>query len=102
MRSKRQDVAKADVVIVNPTHFAVALVYDPKENDAPFVVAKGQGYIALKIKERAQEHDIAIVEDKPLAQALYKTTDIGHVIPFELYHAVAEVLAYVYSLRDGN
>ena len=102
MSRMMQDVAKADVVIVNPTHFAVALVYDPKENDAPFVVAKGQGYIALKIKERAQEHDIAIVEDKPLAQALYKTTDIGHVIPFELYHAVAEVLAYVYSLRDGN
>lgn len=102
MSRMMQDIPEADVVIVNPTHFAVALMYDPETNDAPLVVAKGKNYIAIKIKELANEHDIMIVEDKPLAQALYKTTEIGQAIPAELYHAVAEVLAYVYSLRDEN
>ncbi|HHW71084.1 MAG TPA: flagellar biosynthesis protein FlhB [Clostridiales bacterium] len=99
MNRMMQEIPNADVIIVNPTHYAIALVYDPDKNDAPFVVAKGKDYIALKIKEKAAEHHIAIVENRSLAQALYNTTEIGQVIPPELYHAVAEVLAYVYSLK---
>ncbi len=95
-----QEIPHADVVIVNPTHYAIALVYKPDKNDAPIVVAKGQGYIALRIKKEAAEHHITIVENKPLAQALYDTTEIGQAIPPELYRAVAEVLAYVYSLKQ--
>ncbi|NMA94757.1 MAG: flagellar biosynthesis protein FlhB [Clostridiales bacterium] len=100
MSRMMQEIPKADVVIVNPTHIAVAIVYDSDENDAPIVIAKGQGYVAENIKERARQHNIAIVEDKPLAKTLYDTTEIGSVIPAELYHAVAEVLAYVYSLDN--
>jgi len=99
MRRMMQNIKKADVVITNPTHIAVALMYDNEINDAPVVVAKGQDYIAQKIKEEAIKYSIAIVENKPLAQSLYKTTEIGDSIPPELYKAVAEVLAYVYSLR---
>ncbi|WP_434564190.1 flagellar biosynthesis protein FlhB [Thermoanaerobacterium thermosaccharolyticum] len=99
MRRMMQNIKKADVVITNPTHIAVALMYDNEINDAPVVVAKGQDYIAQRIKEEAIKYSIAIVENKPLAQSLYKTTDIGDSIPPELYKAVAEVLAYVYSLR---
>ncbi|TCW38674.1 flagellar biosynthetic protein FlhB [Thermohydrogenium kirishiense] len=99
MRRMMQNIKKADVVITNPTHIAVALMYDNEINDAPVVVAKGQDYIAQKIKEEAIKYSIVIVENKPLAQSLYKTTDIGDSIPPELYKAVAEVLAYVYSLR---
>lgn len=95
-----QDVKKADVVITNPTHIAIALMYDNEINDAPIVVAKGLDYIAEKIKEEAKKYSIAIVENKPLAHSLYKTTEVGDSIPPDLYKAVAEVLAYVYSLKE--
>jgi len=94
-----QEVPKADVVITNPTHFAVALKYDPEQADAPVVVAKGMDYLALKIKQVAQEHGIVTMENKPLARALYNQVEIGQTIPPELFQAVAEVLAYVYRLQ---
>ncbi len=94
-----QEVPKADVIITNPTHFAVALKYDASVGEAPIVLAKGQDLIAQNIKKIAGENDVPIVENKPLAQALYKTVDIGDFIPTELYEAVAEVLAYVYNLK---
>ena len=93
------EVPQADVVITNPTRLAIALTYDTATMEAPKVVAKGAGIIAKKIKEIAKEHDIPIVEDKPLAQALYKTVDTGAHIPENLFQAVAEVLAYVYGLK---
>lgn len=94
-----QNVPKADVVITNPTHFAVAIEYKPDKNDVPIVVAKGQDYVALRIKEIAKANKVEIVENKPLARALYAKVEIGQAIPEELYQAVAEVLAYVYSLK---
>ncbi len=94
-----QAVPLADVVVTNPTHLAVALKYDPDKSEAPFVVAKGQRKIAEQIKAVAREHDIPIVENKPLAQALFKMCDIGQVVPANLYRVVAEVLAYVYRLK---
>jgi len=99
MRRMMQHVPTADVVITNPTHYAVALIYDEKTHNAPVVVAKGQDYVALKIKEIAKEHGVYIEENKPLAQSLYKMCDIGQEIPSELYQAVAEILAFVYSLK---
>ena len=95
-----QDVPKADVVITNPTHFAVALRYDTKESTAPIVVAKGADYVAQKIKEIAKDNKIEIVENKPLARMIYHNVDLGAEIPPELYQAVAEVLAYVYRLKN--
>ena len=95
-----QDVPKADVVITNPTHFAVALRYDTKESTAPVVVAKGADYVAQKIKEIAKDNKIEIVENKPLARMIYHNVDLGAEIPPELYQAVAEVLAYVYRLKN--
>jgi len=92
-------VPEADVVITNPTRLAVALKFDADEMDAPMVVAKGAGEIARKIREIAREHDVPLVEEKPLARALYKTVEIDQFIPVELYRAVAEVLAYVYRLK---
>lgn len=92
-------VPQADVVITNPQHLAVALRYEAQEMAAPTVIAKGAGFIAEKIKQIAREHDIPLVEDKPLAQLLYKTVDIGQTIPPHLYQAVAEILAYVYRLK---
>ena len=94
-----QELPKADVVITNPTHYAVAIKYDPEVADAPIVIAKGEDYLAQKIKEIAREHDIEIVENKPLARMLYANVDIGGLIPPELYQAVAEVLAFVYHLK---
>lgn len=94
-----QELPKADVVITNPTHIAVAIKYDPSAMDAPKVVAKGARLIAEKIKSIAHEHNIPIVENKPLARILYKTVDIGAQIPPDLYRAVAEVLAYVYKIN---
>ncbi len=94
-----QEIPKADVVITNPVHFAVALRYNPDEHDSPVVVAKGRDYVALKIKEIANKNHVAVVENKPLAQALYSSTEIGQTIPPELFHAVAEVLAFVYNLK---
>lgn len=92
-------VPEADVVITNPTHFAVALKYDREKMSAPVVVAKGAGYLALRIKEIAREADVPLFEDKPLARGLYRTAQIGEEIPEDLYVAVAEVLAYIYSLK---
>ncbi|MDH4098957.1 MAG: flagellar biosynthesis protein FlhB [Nitrospirota bacterium] len=101
MAKKRmmQEVPKADVVITNPTHFAIAIKYDPLSMAAPQVVAKGTELIAQKIKEIAKEHKVPVVENKPLAQTLYKTVEIGQFIPPNLFQAVAEVLAYVYKLK---
>jgi flagellar biosynthetic protein FlhB len=95
----RQDVPKATVVITNPTPLAIALVYQREEMVAPQVVAKGAGYVAERIKAIAQEHAIPLVENKPIAQQLFKTVDIGETIPEGLYKAVAEILAYVYRLE---
>lgn len=98
MRRMMQEVPKATVVVTNPTHFAVALKYD-KDLPAPMVIAKGQDFMAQRIKEIAKENRVVIVENKPLARTLYSLTEIGEVIPPELYQAVAEVLAYVYRLK---
>ena len=98
-RRMMQDVPKADVVIVNPVHLAIALQYDPQQADAPVVLAKGQGYLASKIKEVAREHKVAIVEDPPLARTLFGAVDIGDVIPPQFYQAVAEVLAFVFRTQ---
>ena len=94
-----QQLPEADVVITNPTHFAVAIKYDPDRYDAPYVLAKGEDYLAQKIKEIAREHDIEIVENKPLARMLYHNVELGEQIPPELYQMVAEILAYVYGLQ---
>ncbi len=94
-----QEIPKADVVITNPTHYAVALQYDTGRMEAPTVLAKGRDYVALKIKEAAGKHGIVIMENRPLARALYDQVEIGQTIPAELFQAVAEVLAYVYKLK---
>lgn len=98
-RRMMQRLPEADVVITNPTHYAVAIKYDPELYDAPYVVAKGADYLAQKIRETAKEHHIEIVENKPLARMLYANVDVGNVVPPELYQAVAEVLAFVYHLQ---
>ncbi|MGM0370207.1 MAG: flagellar biosynthesis protein FlhB [Bacillota bacterium] len=95
-----QDVPDADVVITNPTHFAIAIKFNIEEMEAPVIIAKGQDEIAQKIKKIARENEIEIVEEKPLARALYKMADIGDEIPPELYQAVAEILAYVYQADE--
>ena len=96
MMSKVKD---ADVVVVNPTHYAVALMYDPLKVPAPVVVAKGVDFVAFKIREIAKNNGIPIVENKPLARSLYKLVEIDAIIPQELYVAVAEILQYVYSQK---
>ncbi len=98
-RRMMEAVPEADVVITNPTRLAIALKFDAREMIAPRVLAKGAGHIAGRIREIAREHQIPVVEEKPLAQALYKMVEIGDYIPAELYRAVAEVLAYVYRLK---
>ena len=98
-RRMMQELPKADVVITNPTHYAVAIQYDQEKYNAPIVLAKGADYLAKKIKEIAKENDVEIVENKPLARMLYANVEIGAVIPPELYKAVAEVLAFVYHLK---
>ena len=92
-------VPKADVVVTNPTELAVAIQYDPLQMAAPVVVAKGAGVLAQRIRRLALEHNIPVVERKPLAQLLYKEVDVGRPIPDDSYAAVAEVLAYVYKLK---
>jgi flagellar biosynthesis protein FlhB len=92
-------VPKADVVVTNPTHFAVALKYDPVSMGAPMVVAKGQDLLAKRIRETALEHGVAVFEEPPLARALYRHVAVGAYVPGNLFHAVAEVLAWVYALR---
>ena len=98
-RRMMQELPQADVVITNPTHYAVAIKYDPEVADAPVVIAKGEDYMAARIKEVARENKIEIVENKPLARMLYANVDIGQTIPPELYQAVADVLAFVYHLK---
>ena len=90
-----QDVPKADVVVTNPTHFAVALAYEGG-GSAPRVVAKGQDEVAARIREVARENKVPLVENKPLARTLYRTVEIGREIPADLFEAVAQVLAFVY------
>ncbi len=99
-RRMMQDVPKADVVITNPTHYAVALKYDAGTKTAPVLLAKGADLLAQKIKEVARENDIEIVENKPLARMIYATVEIGREIPPELYQAVAEILAAVYRAKN--
>jgi len=101
-RRMMQEVATATAVIVNPTHYAVALRYDHETMATPMIVAKGKNYLALRIRQRALEHGIPLVENPPLAQALYKSVDVGREIPAHLYRAVAEVLAYIYRLTRAR
>ena len=98
-RRMMQQVPQADVVITNPTHFAVALKYDPEKFDAPFLVAKGEDFLAARIKDMARENGVEIVENKPLARMIYYNVDLGYPIPPELYHAVADILAAVYNTK---
>lgn len=98
-RRMMEDVPKADVIITNPTHLAIALKYDPAKYAAPVILAKGADHMAAKIRELARDHEIPIVENKPLARTIFKTLDVGQVIPRELFEAVAEVLAYVFKLK---
>ncbi|MEH7882757.1 flagellar biosynthesis protein FlhB [Bacillus sp. JJ1609] len=100
MRRMMQEVPKADVVITNPTHFAIALKYDDQKSDAPIVVAKGVDFVAQKIKLIAKENEIVTVENRPLARALYSQTEIGDAIPEEFFKAVAEILAFVYQAKN--
>ena len=99
-RRMMEQVPEATVVITNPTHLAVALKFDAASMSAPQVVAKGAGYVAERIRALAAEHGVPIVEQKPLARSLFKGVDIGAYIPADLYQAVAEILAYVYRLRE--
>ncbi len=95
----RNTVPKADVVVTNPTHYAVALQYDRTTMSAPIVLAKGKGFLAQRIKAVAKEAGVPVLERKPLARALYGSTEVGSQIPYELFKAVAEVLAYVYKIK---
>ncbi|WP_134686212.1 flagellar biosynthesis protein FlhB [Brevibacillus migulae] len=99
MRRMMQEVPKADVIITNPTHFAVAIQYEAGTMTAPTVIAKGQDYVALKIKEIAKKNGVITMENKPLARALFSQVEIGQQIPEDMFKAVAEVLAYVYKLQ---
>ena len=94
-----QQVPTADVIVRNPTHFAVALRYDSKKDTAPVVVAKGQDYLALKIIDIASANHIPMKEDRPLARALYATVKVNEEIPAQFYQALAEVMAWVYQLN---
>jgi len=99
MQRMMQEVPNADVIITNPTHYAIAIKYDESKTDAPFVVAKGVDFIAQKIKLIAKENDVVMVENRPLARALYDQTEIGQVIPEDFFKAVAEILAFVYKTK---
>ncbi len=98
-RRMMQNVPNADVVIRNPTHYAVALQYDPERHSAPIVIAKGQDSLAMRIVAVAEQHDIAITENKPLARGLYENVELNAEIPDQFYQPVAEVLAFVYNLK---
>jgi flagellar biosynthetic protein FlhB len=97
-RNMMKDVAKATAVVVNPTHYAVAIRYEQGVMAAPVVVAKGKNYLAARIRRRANENQVPIIENPPLAQALYKSVEVGQEIPAHLYRAVAEILAYIFKL----
>ena len=99
-RRMLQEVPKADVIITNPTHIAVALLYERSNMEAPTVIAKGAGVIAERIKKIAKENNVPIIENKPLARTLFKAVELGEYIPESLYKAVAEILAYVYRLKN--
>lgn len=99
MRRMMQEVPTADVVITNPTHYAIAIKYDDGNMDAPVVVAKGVDFIAQKMKMIATEHDIVMVENRPLARALYDQVEIDEAVPEEFFKAIAEILAYVYRIQ---
>ena len=96
-----KNIPEADVIIANPIHIAVAIKYDPETMSAPMVVAKGKRKLAEKIKSIAYEHDIPVIEDPPLARSLYSSVEIGWEIPYELFQAVAEVLALIYRIKDA-
>ena len=100
MRRMMQNVPEADVVITNPTHYAVALRYNSMIDKAPVVLAKGVDFAAKRIRDKAREHDVAIVENAPLARSIYADVDIGEEIPYELWESVVEILAYVFSLKN--
>jgi flagellar biosynthetic protein FlhB len=100
-RRMMQEVPKADVVVTNPTHYAVALRYDSKKMGAPRVVAKGKGLVAEQIRAIAGENKVPLYSAPPLARAIYYSTDLDAEIPAGLYHAVAQVLAYIFQLREG-
>jgi flagellar biosynthesis protein FlhB len=97
-----QAIPEADVIIRNPTHFAVAVKYSEGADSAPKVIAKGQDRVALRIIDKAIESGVMVVENRPLARLLFATVDVDREIPSELYHAVAEVLAFVYKLKKGE
>jgi len=101
-RNMMKDVPKATAVIVNPTHFAVAIRYQVESMAAPLVIAKGKNYLALRIRAKALEHQVPIIENPPLARALYESVEVGQEIPENLYRAVAEILAYIYKLMHGK
>ena len=97
-----KDIPKATAVIANPTHFAVAIRYQIETMAAPVVLAKGKNYLALRIRQKAVEHEVPVIENPPLAQALYKSVEVGQEIPPHLYRAVAEILAYIFKLMNGK
>jgi flagellar biosynthetic protein FlhB len=97
-----QEIPNATAVIVNPTHYAVALQYSMESGGAPRVIAKGKNYLALRIKQKAIDNKVPLIENPPLAQGLYKSVDVGQEIPAQFYKAVAEVLAYIYRVMDGR
>jgi flagellar biosynthetic protein FlhB len=101
-RRMMHEVPTATAVIVNPTHYAVALKYNMNSPGAPMVVAKGKNYLALRIRQKAVENQVPLIENPPLAQALYKSVDVGQEIPAQFYKAVAEVLAYIFKLMNGR
>ncbi len=100
MRRMMQSIPEATVVVTNPTHLAIALKYDEKVMEAPQIIAKGASYLAERIKEKAGEHNIPIIEDKLVARSLYKSSEIGEYVPIELYQAVAGILAAIYSMKN--
>lgn len=101
-RRMMHEVPTATAVIVNPTHYAVALKYTMHSEGAPKVVAKGKNYLALRIRQKAIDHQVPLIENPPLAQALYKSVEVGQEIPSHFYRAVAEVLAYIFKLMNGR
>jgi flagellar biosynthetic protein FlhB len=101
-RNMMKAIPSATAVIVNPTHYAVAIKYSMEKASAPKVVAKGKNYVAARIRIRAIEAGVPIVENAPLARALYSSVDVGQEIPTHLYRAVAEILAYIYKLMNGK
>lgn len=101
-RKMMKEVPNATAVIVNPTHYAVAIRYSVESGAAPKVIAKGKNYLAQRIRQKAIEHQVPIVENPPLARALYSSVEVGQEIPSHLYRAVAEVLAYIYKLMNGK